>query len=271
MTEEDEWVHVALNDDTLVAELLLKLNQPEQQPPPPPVRRRRRRRFAADLAKEGAVLALSVDWSVRQRRSSSKQVMMTRSKKGSDSSSTRASPTTPLSFSGGTSVSGGGAGDGFDEATTSACLPAKLIATSRSKVAVTSGTPTIKRSRKKKKLVELREEEILLLKEKRHLKNKLETMRVSLEKERARNESLKRTKFDLLSQHRPEIFTASVKSEDVISMKPQETKVACDSTYSVLPHNVSFQLQEDEGRKPSFTLPDLNLPVDGDSGSGILG
>ncbi|KAI5604300.1 hypothetical protein POPTR_001G313900v4 [Populus trichocarpa] len=138
-------------------------------------------------------------------------------------------------------------------------------------VAVTSGTPTIKRSRKKKKLVELREEEILLLKEKRHLKNKLETMRVSLEKERARNESLKRTKFDLLSQHRPEIFTASVKSEDVISMKPQETKVACDSTYSVLPHNVSFQLQEDEGRKPSFTLPDLNLPVDGDSGSGILG
>jgi uncharacterized membrane protein YgcG len=135
MTEEDEWVHVALNDDTLVVELLLKLNQPEQQPPPPPVRRRRRRRrFAADLAKEGAVLALSVDWSVRQRRSSSKQVMMTRSKKGSDSSSTRASPTTPLSFSGGTSVSGGGAGDGFDEATTSACLPAKLIATSRSKV-----------------------------------------------------------------------------------------------------------------------------------------
>ncbi|XP_011045667.1 PREDICTED: uncharacterized protein LOC105140504 isoform X2 [Populus euphratica] len=269
MTEEDEWVHVALNDDTLVVELLLKLNEPEQLPPPA-VRRRRRRRFAADLAKEGAVLALSVDWSVRQRRSSSKQVMMTRSKKGSDSLSTRASPTTPLSFSGGTSVSGGGAGDGFDEATTSACLPAKLIATSRSKVAVTSGTPTIKRSRKKK-LVELREEEILLLKEKRHLKNKLETIRVSLEKERARNESLKRTKFDLLSQHRPEIFTASVKSEDVISIKPQETKVACDSTYSVLAHNVSFQLQEDEGRKPSFTLPDLNLPVDGDSGSGILG
>ncbi|XP_011045669.1 PREDICTED: uncharacterized protein LOC105140504 isoform X3 [Populus euphratica] len=226
MTEEDEWVHVALNDDTLVVELLLKLNEPEQLPPPA-VRRRRRRRFAADLAKEGAVLALSVDWSVRQRRSSSKQVMMTRSKKGSDSLSTRASPTTPLSFSGGTSVSGGGAGDGFDEATTSACLPAKLIATSRSKVAVTSGTPTIKRSRKKK--------------------------------------------FDLLSQHRPEIFTASVKSEDVISIKPQETKVACDSTYSVLAHNVSFQLQEDEGRKPSFTLPDLNLPVDGDSGSGILG
>lgn len=136
MTEEDEWVHVAFNDDTLVVELLLNLSQPEQPPPPP--RRRRRRRFAGDLAKEGAVLALSVDWSVRQRRSSSRQVMMTRSKKGSDSSSSRASPTTPLSFSGGTSVSGGGAGDGFDEATTSASLPAKLIAASRSKVCLAS-------------------------------------------------------------------------------------------------------------------------------------
>ena len=132
MTEEDEWVHVAFNDDTLVVELLLNLSQPP--PSPPARRRRRRRRFAGDLAKEGAVLPLSVDWSMRQRRSSSKQVMMTRSKKGSDSSSTRASPTTPLSFSGGTSVSGGGAGEGFDEATTSARLPAKLIATSRSKV-----------------------------------------------------------------------------------------------------------------------------------------
>ncbi|KAF9666094.1 hypothetical protein SADUNF_Sadunf16G0193000 [Salix dunnii] len=356
MTEEDEWVHVAFNDDTLVVELLLNLSQP---PPPPPVRRRRRRRFAGDLAKEGAVLPLSVDWSVRQRRSSSKQVMMTRSKKGSDSSSARASPTTPLSFSGGTSVSGGGAGDGFDEATTSARLPAKLIATSRSKnpmlaaevvsfnwrrpgravwssfkveaarqlflwvacrrgkraigagivglglcvleeatgsltlriecewlwlmyvmqlslvhgrdilVAVTRETPTIKRSRKKKKLVDLREEEILLLKEKRQLKNKLATYRESLEKERVRNERLKRMKFDLQSQHRPGMLTASVNSE-IISIQPQDIKVACDSTYSMFQHNVSFQLQEGEDRKSSFTLPDLNLPVEGDSGSGIL-
>ncbi|KAJ6754638.1 hypothetical protein OIU79_027282 [Salix purpurea] len=307
MTEEDEWVHVAFNDDTLVVELLLNLSQPEQPPPPP--RRRRRRRFAGDLAKEGAVLALSVDWSVRQRRSSSRQVMMTRSKKGSDSSSSRASPTTPLSFSGGTSVSGGGggAGDGFDEATTSASLPAKLIATSRSKtakkgslviiesggsqgscfygwrvavakeiglcvleeVAVTRETPAIKRSRKKKKLVDLKEEEILLLKEKRHLKNKLATFQASLEEERVRNERLKRMKFDLLSQHRPEVFTAAVNSE-IISIQPRDTKVACDSTYSIVPHNVSFQLQEGEDRKSSFILPDLNLPVEGDSSSGIL-
>lgn len=75
--------------------------------------------------------------------------------------------------------------------------------------------------------------------------------------------------FDLLSQHRPEVFTASVNSE-IISIQPRDTKVACDSTYSIVPHNVSFQLQEGEDRKSSFILPDLNLPVEGDSSSGIL-
>ncbi|KAL9380598.1 hypothetical protein Peur_026255 [Populus x canadensis] len=260
MTVEDEWVQVAMTDDSLVVELLLKLNQPEPLPAP-----RRRRHFPPDLVKEGAVLALSVDWSVRQRRSSSKHVLMTRRKKGSDSSA-HASPTTPLSFSCATSVSGGG--DGFDEATTS--LPSKLFATSRSKVAVTSETPTTKRSRKKKNLVELREEEGLLLKERRRLKNKLATLCVTVEKERATNERLKRMKLDFLSQQRPEVLPAAVKSEDDISIQPQETKVARDSTYSMLPHNVSFPLQEDEGTKPSFLLPDLNLPVEGDSGSGVL-
>jgi hypothetical protein len=76
--------------------------------------------------------------------------------------------------------------------------------------------------------------------------------------------------LDFLSQQRPEVLPAAVKSEDDISIQPQETKVACDSSYSMLPHNVSFPLQEDEGTKPSFLLPDLNLPVEGDSGSGVL-
>jgi hypothetical protein len=73
--------------------------------------------------------------------------------------------------------------------------------------------------------------------------------------------------LDFLSQQRPEVLPAAVKPEDDISIPPQETKVACDS---MLPHNVSFPLQEDEGTKPSFLLPDLNLPVEGDSGSGVL-
>ncbi|KAF9663434.1 hypothetical protein SADUNF_Sadunf17G0049600 [Salix dunnii] len=260
MTAGDEWVQVAMTDDSLVVELLLKLNQPEPLPAP-----RRRRRFPQGLVKEGAVLALSVDWSVRQRRSSSKHVLMTRRKKGSDSSA-HASPSTPFSFSCATSVSGGG--DGFDEATTS--LPSKSIATSRSKVAVPSETPTTKRSRKKKTLVELREEESLLLKERRHLKNKLATLHVTVEKERATNGRLKRMKLDFLSQQRPEVLPASVKSEDDIPILPQEKKVACDNIYSILLHNVSFPLQEVEGTSSSFLLPDLNLPVEGDSGSGVL-
>ncbi|KAJ6683625.1 hypothetical protein OIU85_007324 [Salix viminalis] len=290
MTAGDEWVQEAMTDDSLVVELLLKLNQPERLPAP-----RRRRRFPPGR------------------------------KKGSDSSA-HASPSTPFSFSCATSVSGGG--DGFDEATTS--LPSKSIATSRSKrdgldtlirrmtkltlytvklctlfdmarkgslvmtksggggsssssssfygwrvfvakwVAVKSETPTTKRSRKKKTLVELREEESLLLKERRHLKNKLAALRMTVEKERATNGRLKKMKLDFLSQQRPEILPASVKSEDDISILPQETKVACDNIYSMSPHNVSFPLQEDEGTSSSFLLPDLNLPVEGDSGSGVL-
>lgn len=102
MSEEDEWVRVAMSDDTLVVQLLLKLNQ--QEPPPQP-------------------LQPSLKWTVRQRRS--KQVAPR--KKAAEL--TRASPTTPLSWSGATSASGGAA-DGFEESS----LPPKRIDVSRSKV-----------------------------------------------------------------------------------------------------------------------------------------
>lgn len=80
-----------MSDDSMVVEMLLRLHKAE--PPPAPT------------SKKGAPV-LQLEWSVRQRRS--KQVPR---KKGD---ATRASPTTPLSWSGATSVSGGGA-DGFEE------------------------------------------------------------------------------------------------------------------------------------------------------------
>ncbi|KAL0699538.1 hypothetical protein Bca4012_055660 [Brassica carinata] len=61
-------------------------------------------------------------------------------------------------------------------------------------ISQTSVTPTtpFKRSRKKKTLAELKEEESLLLKEKKGLKNELASMRNLLKQQRARNESLKK-------------------------------------------------------------------------------
>ena len=82
MLSADSWTRVAMSDDSLVADALLQLRH--SKPPPSP---------------------LKLKWSVRQRRS----------KKGD---LTRASPTSPLTWSGATSFSGGGGGGGGGGATT---------------------------------------------------------------------------------------------------------------------------------------------------------
>lgn len=91
---DDHWIKVAMADDSLVVDLLLRLHRPP--PPPPP--------------------CLNLHWTVRQRRSRSAH---------NKAESTRASPTTPLSWSGATSASGGNL-DGYEES--------KPSQTSRSKV-----------------------------------------------------------------------------------------------------------------------------------------
>lgn len=80
-----EWVDVALSDDSLVVDLLLRLNRP----PSPP---------------------LPLDWSVRQPRS--KPILP----RHTSDSAARASPTTPLTWS----SSGGGGGGGFVDASDAA-------------------------------------------------------------------------------------------------------------------------------------------------------
>ena len=107
---DDEWVKEAMTDDTVVVDLLLRLFQ-AQPPLPKPVQ---------------AVLRLG--WTVRQRRSKSapRHGDSTTKKKAEPA---RASPTTPLSWSGGTSASGG-ALDGFEESS----RLSKPTVSSRSKV-----------------------------------------------------------------------------------------------------------------------------------------
>ena len=72
------WTQVAMSDDSLVADALLLLRHSEP----------------TLLPKKVEASPIKLKWSVRQRRS----------KKGDQ---TRASPTTPLSLSGATSLSGG--------------------------------------------------------------------------------------------------------------------------------------------------------------------
>ncbi|CAI8611816.1 unnamed protein product [Vicia faba] len=160
-----DWVNLALADDSIVADTLLRFNLP--QPPPPP---------------------LHLHWTVRQPRS--------RFLPKPDV--TRASPTTPLTWSAAAT-----------SASEESSLPTKLTKTSRSKVCNQKETVTTKNSKRKKTLAELREEESLLLKERINLKNELVSLRLTVEKEKATNERLKRMKLDFDSQHNTNTATIS--------------------------------------------------------------
>ncbi|KFK42444.1 hypothetical protein AALP_AA2G257300 [Arabis alpina] len=200
---DQNWIHVAMSDDSLVADALLLLRHAEPPSQPTP--------------NKTDVSPLKLKWSVRQRRS----------KKGDQ---TRASPTTPLSWSGATSLSGGATTvEGLEESS----AVVKPSETFRSKISQTSATTTtlFKRSRKKKTLVELREEEIMLLKERKGLKNELESMRDLVEQQRARNNALKKMKAE---------------SQSTLSCK------------------LAFE------QGSSFLLPDLNMPLDTDPSPEVL-
>lgn len=111
--DEDEWVENAMTNDSLVAHLLLRLKLP-RRPPRVPDRP-----------------PLNIDWMVRQRRS--KSVPTQEEDCNNKTATERASPTTPLSWSGATCASGG-APDGFEESS----RPAKTTNGSRSKVCCSS-------------------------------------------------------------------------------------------------------------------------------------
>ncbi|KAK8977578.1 hypothetical protein V6N11_013363 [Hibiscus sabdariffa] len=244
---EDEWVKQALTDSTLAAKVLLSLFQPESPLPWPG---------------NATSQALQLEWSVRQRRS--KQSLKKKSE------STRASPNTPLSWSGGVSVSGSGSGDGYEE---SSRPPLKPVDKARSKVSTTNKI-TPKRSKRKKTLAELKEEISSHLEENKSLKNELETVKLKFknirtenetlsrklefEKERATNESSKRMKFlalhdmiwmkafctwvPLLSflatrqidhrshPHPHPTVNTAIELYDAISEVPQQREVACHTS-----------------------------------------
>ena len=104
---DEEWLKAAMTDDAVVVDLLLHLSK--AAPPP------------SKLSSPAFRLA----WSVRQRRS--KHVMRHQDqvdvKKGEP---TRASPTTPLSWSGATSASGGVL-DGFEESSKPARSKVRML------------------------------------------------------------------------------------------------------------------------------------------------
>ncbi|XP_019051710.1 PREDICTED: uncharacterized protein LOC104588523 isoform X2 [Nelumbo nucifera] len=149
----------------------------------------------------------------------------------------------------------------------------------------TSEVATVRRSRKKKTFAELKDEESLLLKERTHLKKELAALRITLEEQRTRNESLKRMKLDLQIQsaNKP-----STPKKETCEEPQQAEAISVDHTPKVSPTTVpdtelqaavlpsppsdSHEVENKDavGRESLFVLPDLNLPLDDDPGSEAL-
>ncbi|CAH9104785.1 unnamed protein product [Cuscuta europaea] len=235
---EDEWMKAAMHDDSLVVELLLGLSH-----------RSVAKHMPADLP---------LHWSVRQRRS---KPVLFRSKKVV---AVTDSPTTPLSWSGDTSgssgagVGSGGAVDGVPENSSyppppHPPLPSNASGKARSKqLTQTNEKSKTKRSRKKKTMAELKEDEIVLLRERRLLKKELAILRLNLEKQKATNENLQRMK----------------PGRDVTPMSSVQQNRPCNAELpqTFASHNFPAAVQEElvRGLEISFALPDLNLPLEVD-------
>ncbi|CAA0827347.1 Unknown protein [Striga hermonthica] len=178
-------------------------------------------------------------WSVRQRRS---KPVSAHGNPKKPASSHRGSPTTPLSWSGATSFSGGGAGSEESSRTT----PIKPSTTSRSKVNIDGEKTDSKKSRRRKTLAELKIEENSLVKERKNLKREMATLRLYLERQRATNGNLKRMKVEL--QTRLDEVSKSAAVESTVSNIAQES----------LTSNPCSEAKTDS----KFVLPDLNMPFD---------
>ncbi|KAJ1429169.1 hypothetical protein SESBI_08525 [Sesbania bispinosa] len=229
---------MAMADDTLVADLLLSLKQPKKTP------------------------CLNIQWTVRQRRTRWPSPAHKKPELA------RASPTTPLSWS---ASAGAAATDGYEESS----RPTKPFHHSRSKVGDQSETAPGKK-RKKRTLPELLEEEKMLLKERKNLKNELAALHVTVEKHRATNESLKRIKVDMVSQQTskttslergkavlepPQLVEepSKVVEEKVVGVGGDESLVCAENASSIFN---SIQEENINQVSSSFMLPDLNLPFE---------
>ncbi|KAL6584890.1 hypothetical protein OROMI_004179 [Orobanche minor] len=244
---DEEWVKSAMSDDAMVVELLVRLNHAPLPPHPPPLLKRS---------------ALRLEWSVRQRRS--KSVLANNNPK---KPAHRGSPTTPLSWSGATSFSAGS-----EESSQPMLL--QHSDTTRSKVNIDNEKTNSKRSRKKKTLAELRDEENSLLKERRDLKKEMAMLRLYLERQRATNGNLKRIRIELQPHSDKKTKPTSVPKESISSQLQPEVTASCSIPTVVLPvvqgNDITTPLQPPIS-DAKFILPDLNMPFDEPSSDVLCG
>ncbi|KAL9230287.1 hypothetical protein vseg_005660 [Gypsophila vaccaria] len=236
----EPWLTAAISDDTVVADILLRLkHSPDTLPPLPPT------------------------WGTRQPRSkpsTSSPSLSTSTAAVDDKTHTRRSPTTPLSWT----------SEGGCEDSSSLNLPHPPPLRSRSKISAASDTPTTsnKRPRRKKTFNELKEEESSLLKERSYLKKELATLHMTLKEQRSLNNNLKRIKLDL--QVESGIKSEAIPYSEERNRSQYETPKSSSSSVSkqVKTETTSQHLRLPQkgasSQEPVFVLPDLNMAPEED-------
>ncbi|CAK9146472.1 unnamed protein product, partial [Ilex paraguariensis] len=133
---------------------------------------------------------------------------------------------------------------------------------------INSISTTNKRSRRKKTFTALKEEERSLLKEQIHLKGEIASLRVMMNEQRTRNETLKRIKLYLRKESNNKINTTSDEPGAAFSNQCYKVETfSFDCAHSILPrhstaHDVTSSDQKGaEAQEKCFILPDLNVPA----------
>ncbi|KAI3706849.1 hypothetical protein L6452_24865 [Arctium lappa] len=221
MTTKEYWLEAALTNDSLVAELLLRLKQSTSSdslhaPPPPP----------QTTTSSIKTLLPPPGWGHRKNRSKSTPSTTTVIPKEQ-----RGSPTTHLSWSGGSTS------DGYEESS----RPSDLSSGGRSiKANEGASTSGCNKSHKRKSFAELKEEEGSLLKERVHINMELASMRSNLNQQMVTSENLKRIKIDFDQNPRKE-------HEPALALVNQSVEISC-----------RVEAETKEWQK-GFVLPDLNM------------
>uniref|UniRef100_A0A1J3E3R0 Uncharacterized protein n=1 Tax=Noccaea caerulescens TaxID=107243 RepID=A0A1J3E3R0_NOCCA len=236
MAVKHDWVAAAMTDDQMVAELLIRL------------------KHAGTVVSENPGANLPpLQWGIRQRRSRSSRfggggVLVSLKK---DVDSVRASPKTPLSWSGGSGSGGGGSAspstataDGFEDISRQASCSTSTGSGSKAFPTNEITSSFSKRLKKKKSSSELKDEENLKLKERLDLEKEIASLRATFDEQNIRNQRLKRIKLDLSSRR--------VKKESPVDLvrKPQPVSKSC---------RVEGKTASSKNQESFFFLPDLNM------------
>ncbi|KAE9609257.1 hypothetical protein Lalb_Chr08g0244281 [Lupinus albus] len=233
---KDEWVKAAMTDDTIAVELLLSLKK-------------------SVLPKSKTLLPLT--WGSKKPRSTStsrSRPPPAHPSRCGGAGSTRCSPTTPLSWSGGASPSD--TADCNDDSNRHHTVRSKATATS----GYTGNSASTKKCRRKKTFAELKEEESSLLKERIHLEKEIANKNANFEAERALNERMKRIKLDFGTKWHSYPSSTSVELHCTPDGQPHQRIVVPFG-----PLKVTHAIQDDshshasQSREAFSMIPDLNM------------